>query len=92
MTTTSVIPGVGRESDVQSYHITIVKMSSSQQKNYKAYKEARKWLIHRKKTDSIPEKAQTLDIPKTLTVLNVLQLLIETVDKELKEIRRMMYE
>lgn len=32
-----------RESDLQNYHITILKMSSSQQKNYKAYKDTGKY-------------------------------------------------
>lgn len=55
------------------------------------------WLIHKKKElteKSIPEEAQTLDIPDEefkLTAFYMLKLLMESMDKELKEIRRMMY-
>lgn len=50
----------GEESDSQSYHIALLKMSSSQQKNYKVYTEIENVVHSEEKENSIetlPEKA-----------------------------------
>lgn len=70
-------------------------MSSSRQKNFKVYKETWKvWSIHRKKklTETNPEEAQTLELlvkddDKSI-VPNMLHEIKQTMDKELKEIRK----
>lgn len=66
-------------------------MSSFRWKNYKTYKETKSGPFTGKKvlTENIPEEAQTLELlikDTKLTVLNMLNKLKETMDKEPKEI------
>lgn len=69
-------------------------MSSSQQKNYKVYKEIQKYGPSTGKkflTETIPEKAQTLELLAKDVKSTILLTLIEikvSMDKELKEIRK----
>ena len=69
-------------------------MSSSQQKNYKVYKETRKYGPSKGKkflTETIPEEAQTLELLAKDVKSTILLMLTEikvTMDKELKEIRK----
>lgn len=54
------------------------------------------WPIHRKRKQidkTITDGAETLDLlDKDLTVLNMLKELKDTINKELKETRRLVYE
>lgn len=65
----------GEESDSQSHHITLLKMSISQQKNYKTYTEIENVVHSEEKENSIetlPEKAWTLGLIVKDIKLNML--------------------